>query len=169
MSKMDSNERDDVHLARLLKKGLFSTTEPTIADWPVTSFHSDESSSSEDIFVPTSGQPSITNEEIGQFSHSPPVRSPVQTNSPIDVQKSIPDPNPVGQSIDNMGEHITETIDENLDANVDDHVEPTDNSAPDDGVPNVNVPPTEFKQPPAKSKSEREEITTKLSQHHYEN
>ena len=43
MSKMDSNEQDDVPLVRLLKKGLFSTTQPTVADGLVTLVHSDES------------------------------------------------------------------------------------------------------------------------------
>ncbi|KAA0055447.1 uncharacterized protein E5676_scaffold314G00170 [Cucumis melo var. makuwa] len=117
------------------------------------SVHSDESSSSEDIFYRTPGQPSTTNEEIGQSSHSPPVRSCVQTSSPVDVQQSVPDPNPVGQSTDNVGENIAKTVNENPSANVDDHVEPTDNSTPDDGVPNGNVPPTEAEQPPDESRA----------------
>ncbi|KAA0065426.1 uncharacterized protein E6C27_scaffold17G001030 [Cucumis melo var. makuwa] len=65
ISKMDSDEGDDVPLARLLKKSLFSTVEPTIADVPVTLAHFHESASSEDIVVPTPGQPSTTNEDIG--------------------------------------------------------------------------------------------------------
>ncbi|KAA0037316.1 uncharacterized protein E5676_scaffold610G00060 [Cucumis melo var. makuwa] len=65
---MDSNDQqDDVPLARLLKKGLFSTVEPTVANVLVTPAHFNKSSSPEDIFVPSSGQPSTTNKEIGQF------------------------------------------------------------------------------------------------------
>ena len=115
--------------------------------------HSNESSSSEDIFYPTPSQPFTTNEEIGQSSHSPPIRSYVQTSSPVDVQQSVPNPNPVGQSTNNVGENIAEIVNENPSANADDHVEPTDNSAPDDGVPHGNVPPTEAKQPPAESRA----------------
>ncbi|TYK26654.1 putative mitochondrial protein [Cucumis melo var. makuwa] len=48
------------------------------------------------IFVPTLGQPSTTNENIGQSGYSPPVRSPIQTSSPVDVQQSVLNPNPVG-------------------------------------------------------------------------
>ncbi|TYK30384.1 uncharacterized protein E5676_scaffold575G00640 [Cucumis melo var. makuwa] len=117
-----------------------------------TNVHSDESSSSEDIFVPTPRQAFTTNEEIRQSCHYLPVRSPIQTRSLVDVQQLVPDPNPVGRSTDNVGENIAGTINENPGANVDDHVEPTDNSPPDDGVPNVNVPPAESEQPPLESR-----------------
>ncbi|XP_050941588.1 uncharacterized protein LOC127149759 [Cucumis melo] len=155
MSKMDSDERDDVPLARLLKKGLFSKDESTVADAPITSVHFDGSSSSKDIFVPTPGQPSSTNEDTGHSNHSPPVRSPVRTSSSVDVQPSILKPNLVGQSTDNVGENIVDNVDRNIadnvdenpNENVDDHVEPIDNSAPDDVEPNVNAPQTEFEQP----------------------
>ncbi|KAA0054610.1 uncharacterized protein E5676_scaffold22G00470 [Cucumis melo var. makuwa] len=238
MSKMDSNERDDVPLARLLKNDLFSTAGPIIVDVLVTLVHSDESSSFKDIFIPTPGQPSTTNEEIKQFSHSLPIKSPVQTSSPVDVQQSVPDPNPVGQSTknvadvpvtlvhsdesssfkdifvptpgqpsttneeieqfshslpvkspvhtsssvdvqqsvpdpnhvgqstENVGENIADNVGENPSANVDDHVEPTVNSASDDVVPNVNVPQTESEQPPtaskAKGKNHNKVVTTSL-------
>ena len=62
---MDSNERDDVSIARLLKKGLFSNVEPSVVDVPVISAHFDERSFSEDIFVPMLGHPSATNKEVG--------------------------------------------------------------------------------------------------------
>ncbi|KAA0039041.1 uncharacterized protein E6C27_scaffold84G001310 [Cucumis melo var. makuwa] len=112
MSKMDSDERDDVPLA---------------------------SSSSKDIFIPTPGQPSTPKEDIGQSNYSPPVRSPVQTTSPVDVQSSVPNPNLVGQSTDNAGKNIADNVSENLDEHASEHVEPTDNSAPDDVEPNVNA------------------------------
>lgn len=87
----------------MLKNGLFSNIEPIVANVPKTSVHSYNSSFSEDIFVPTLGQPSTTNENIGQSGYSPPVRSPIQTSSPVDVQQSVLNPNPVGQCTDNMG------------------------------------------------------------------
>ncbi|KAA0060406.1 hypothetical protein IC582_014196 [Cucumis melo] len=153
MSEMDYEELDDIPLARLLKKGLFSTAKPTIADVPVTLLHSYKSLSSDDIFIPTLGQPSTTNEEIGKSGHSLPVRFPIQTHSPNDVQQSILDANLVGQSTDNVGENIAEIVHKNPGANVDDHVELTYNSTIDDGVPNVNVPPTESEQASTKSRA----------------
>ena len=91
MSEMDLDEWEDVPLARLLKNGLFSNAELIEADVPVTSFYFDNSSSSEDIFVPTPGQLSTINEDIGQSCHSPTVSSPVWTSLPVDVQQSVPD------------------------------------------------------------------------------
>ncbi|KAA0035541.1 envelope-like protein [Cucumis melo var. makuwa] len=132
MSEMDSDEQDDVPLTRLLKKSLFFIAKPTVANAYVTSVHSDDSSSSEDIFVPTPGQPPTTNEDLGHSSHSPPVKSPVQTSSPVDVQQFVSDPNPMGQSTNNMGENIADNVDENPDVNVDDHDELIDNTVSDD-------------------------------------
>ncbi|KAA0052831.1 envelope-like protein [Cucumis melo var. makuwa] len=103
MSEMDFDEQDDVPLARLLKKDLFSTDEPTVAYESITSVHFDESSSSEDIFVSTPGLPSTANKEIEQPGHYPLVKSPFHTSSLVDVQQLVPDPNHVGQSTDNVG------------------------------------------------------------------
>ncbi|KAA0058403.1 uncharacterized protein E5676_scaffold76994G00140 [Cucumis melo var. makuwa] len=168
MSEMDSDERDDVPLAKLLKNGLFSKSESTVADAPITSVHSDGSSSSEDIFVPTPGQLSTTNENTGHYGHSPLVRSHIRTSSLVDVQPYVPDPNPMGQSTDNVGGNIDDNVGENLYENVDEHVKPTDNSAPDDVEPNVNAPQIEFEQPRAdpkplrkKSQQSHRNITTK--------
>ncbi|KAA0052244.1 putative gag-pol polyprotein [Cucumis melo var. makuwa] len=93
--KMDSDERDNVPLARLLKNGLFSNVEPFVADVPVTTAHSNESSSSEDIFVPTPSHPFATNEKVGQPGRSPLVRSSIQFSSSVDDQHSVPDSDPV--------------------------------------------------------------------------
>ena len=43
---MDSDERDDVLLARFLKKGLFSKVGSTVVDAPIPSVHFNSSSSS---------------------------------------------------------------------------------------------------------------------------
>ncbi|TYJ98698.1 uncharacterized protein E5676_scaffold429G00370 [Cucumis melo var. makuwa] len=64
---------------------------------------------------------------------------------PIDVQQSVPDPDHVSQSSDNVGENIHE--------NVGKHVEPNNNSAPNGVEPNESVPPTEPEQPRADQKS----------------
>uniref|UniRef100_A0A9I9EAG0 Envelope-like protein n=1 Tax=Cucumis melo TaxID=3656 RepID=A0A9I9EAG0_CUCME len=113
-------------------------------------------------------QPSITNEDIGHSGHSPPIRSPVRTSSPVDVQPFVPDPNPVGQSTDNVDENIADNADETLDENVENHVEPAVNSASDDLEPNANSPHAKSKQPRAeprskwkKSQQSRRNITMK--------
>ncbi|KAA0026052.1 uncharacterized protein E5676_scaffold115G00350 [Cucumis melo var. makuwa] len=67
---MDSDERDDVSLARLLRKGLFSNVEPFGTAAPVTLVHSQESSLSDEIFIPMSGHPPVTNVEVSQSGHS---------------------------------------------------------------------------------------------------
>ncbi|TYK19190.1 uncharacterized protein E5676_scaffold522G001260 [Cucumis melo var. makuwa] len=112
--------------------------------------------------------PSITNEDIGHSGHSPPIRSPVRTSSPVDVQPFVPDPNPVGQSTDNVDENIADNADETLDENVENHVEPAINSASDDLEPNANSPHAKSKQPRAeprskwkKSQQSRRNITMK--------
>ncbi|KAA0067516.1 uncharacterized protein E5676_scaffold530G00240 [Cucumis melo var. makuwa] len=109
ISEMDSDEQDDVLLARLLKNGLFSNVEPSVADVPITSAHSDESSSSEDVFVVISGHTSATNEEVSQSGRFSPVRSSVRFEFLADNQHSVPNPYPVGDSTDNLGENISNT------------------------------------------------------------
>lgn len=146
MFEMDLDERDDVRLARLLKKGLFSKAGSTAVDAPVPSAHSVSSSSSQNIFVPIPSQPSTTNENLKQSGHSLPVRSSIRFSPPVGNQQSIPDPNHVGQSCDNVSENIVANVGENIDENVGEHVEPTNNSALDDIEPNENVHPTESEQ-----------------------
>ncbi|TYK22671.1 uncharacterized protein E5676_scaffold195G001160 [Cucumis melo var. makuwa] len=66
LSMYDENIASSVaeNVEMLLRKGLFSTTEPNVVDVPVKSIHSDESSSSEDIFVPTPSQSATANEKL---------------------------------------------------------------------------------------------------------
>ncbi|KAA0042019.1 uncharacterized protein E5676_scaffold306G002550 [Cucumis melo var. makuwa] len=138
VSKMDSDKRDDVSLARLLKKGLFSTVKLIVVDVPVTSAYFDENSSSKDLFVPTPSQPSTTNEELANLvipHHSGLLFSSVHQST--------------FNMGENMGENIVDPVAENLDAIADDHIEPIDNCASDDVVPNVNVPQIETEQPSA--------------------
>uniref|UniRef100_A0A9I9E6T0 Flocculation protein FLO11-like n=1 Tax=Cucumis melo TaxID=3656 RepID=A0A9I9E6T0_CUCME len=150
MSEIDSDEKDDVPLARFLKKALFSKAGSTVAKASVPS----------NVFVLTHSQPSTTNKNLEQTSHSSPVRSLVQSSPPIDVQQSVLDPDLVSQPSENVGENIHE--------NVGEHVEPNDNSAPDGVEPNESVPSTEPEQPHADPKSKvkttqqsRRMVTTK--------
>ncbi|KAA0047774.1 envelope-like protein [Cucumis melo var. makuwa] len=80
MSKIDLDERDDVRLARLLKKGLFSKVGSIVVDALVPSVHSDSSSSSYNVIVPTL------------------------------VQQSIPNLDLVSQPTDNVGKNINENV-----------------------------------------------------------
>ncbi|TYK01080.1 envelope-like protein [Cucumis melo var. makuwa] len=81
MSKIDLDERDDVPLARLLKKGLFSKVGSIVVDALVPLVHSDSSSSSYNVIVLTL------------------------------VQQSIPNLDLVSQPTDNVGENINENVD----------------------------------------------------------
>ncbi|KAA0065318.1 uncharacterized protein E6C27_scaffold1343G00120 [Cucumis melo var. makuwa] len=60
-----------------------------IADALVPSGHSDGSFSSQDVFVPTPGQLSTTNENIEQSDHAPPVRSSIWSILHVDVQEFV--------------------------------------------------------------------------------
>ncbi|KAA0037821.1 uncharacterized protein E5676_scaffold236G00690 [Cucumis melo var. makuwa] len=79
----EKSQRDDVSLTRLLKKGLFSNVEPSVADVHVPSAHPDERSSSKDIFVPTPSYTSATIEKVGQSGRSLPIRSSVCVGSSV--------------------------------------------------------------------------------------
>ena len=68
-----------------------------------------------------------------------------------------------------MGENIVDPANENPDANVDAHVEPTNNCAPDNVEPNMDVPQKETQQSLGESRSKekkfqqnRRNITTKI-------
>ncbi|TYK24860.1 uncharacterized protein E5676_scaffold184G001290 [Cucumis melo var. makuwa] len=124
----DSNERDDVPLARWLKNGLLSNVEPSGTAALVTSVHSHESSSSDEIFIPTPGHPPTTNVEVGQSGCSPPVRSSIRVDPLVDDQHSVPDLDPVGESIENLGGNFDDLANQNP-VDVDAHIEPTDTYA----------------------------------------
>ncbi|TYK09670.1 beta-glucuronosyltransferase GlcAT14B-like [Cucumis melo var. makuwa] len=118
---------------------------------PTPSVHSD-SSSSQNVFIPTLGQPSTTNKNIEQIGHSPLVRSHVPSSPPVEIQNFVLDPNPISQPTDRVAENV----------------EPNDNSAPTYDDPNVNVHPFESEQPRAdpkpkvkKTQHGRRMVTTK--------
>ncbi|KAA0042905.1 putative mitochondrial protein [Cucumis melo var. makuwa] len=89
LSDMDSDDLDDVPLARLLKK----TNVPEVTvEIPVSHFvsvHSQESSSIEGVFIPTPGIPLASNVQPGPSVHSPPsVSLPF---APNDAHAYVPD------------------------------------------------------------------------------
>ncbi|TYJ98315.1 uncharacterized protein E5676_scaffold232G00330 [Cucumis melo var. makuwa] len=138
ISEMDSDGRDDVPLARLLRKGLLSNVEPSRTVDPVTSVHSHASSSYEEIIIPTLGDPPMLNKEACQSGRSPPVRSLIWVDPLVDDQHSVPDSDPVGESIENLGGNFASLANQNP-TDVDVHVKPTDTCAPDNVEPDVNV------------------------------
>ena len=79
---MDSDDLDNIPLARLLKKNYVPNVAIEKSTDPILSVHSQESSSSEDVFVPTSLH-HASNVEPGPSHHSVPIRSLVQTMLPL--------------------------------------------------------------------------------------
>ncbi|TYK05472.1 envelope-like protein [Cucumis melo var. makuwa] len=67
----NSDDLDDVPLARLLKKVAAPDVFPEKSADPVLSVHSQESSSSEDVFVPTPGLRQTSSIELGTLSFWP--------------------------------------------------------------------------------------------------
>ncbi|TYK13508.1 envelope-like protein [Cucumis melo var. makuwa] len=72
LSDMDSDDLDDVPLARLLKKTNVPEVTVEIPTGPFVFVHSQESSSTEGVFVPTLGIPSASNVQPGTSVRSPP-------------------------------------------------------------------------------------------------
>ncbi|KAA0063697.1 uncharacterized protein E5676_scaffold478G00170 [Cucumis melo var. makuwa] len=79
---------DDVPLARLLKKILFSKVRSAVASSFFPSVHFDSSSSSQNVFVSTPGQPSTMNENLEHTSHSPFVSAPAGDDPNVSVHPS---------------------------------------------------------------------------------
>nr|ADN33761.1 hypothetical protein [Cucumis melo subsp. melo] len=77
MYDMDSNDLDDVRLARLLKKTYVPNVAAGNSIDPSVSSHSQESSSTEGVFVPTPGVQHTSNFKLGPSLYSSPVRSSV--------------------------------------------------------------------------------------------
>ncbi|KAA0066733.1 envelope-like protein [Cucumis melo var. makuwa] len=88
MSDMDSDDRDDVPLARLLKRTLILDVSDKLLVDPSSSIHSQESSSTEGVFIPTPGIPSASKVQPRTSTRSPP-SLPLPFSS-VDAHESVP-------------------------------------------------------------------------------
>ena len=73
----NSDDLDDVPLARLLKKVVAPDVFPEKFADPILFVHSQESSSSEGVFVPTPGLRQTSSVEPNPSHYSPPIQSPL--------------------------------------------------------------------------------------------
>ncbi|KAA0035566.1 uncharacterized protein E5676_scaffold455G001960 [Cucumis melo var. makuwa] len=76
----NSDDLDDVSLARLLKKVDAPEAFPEKSTDPVLPAHSHESSSSEGVIIPTPGLRQTSSVESGPSHYSPPIQSPIPDN-----------------------------------------------------------------------------------------
>ncbi|KAA0048659.1 uncharacterized protein E6C27_scaffold670G00080 [Cucumis melo var. makuwa] len=129
---MDSDDLDDVPLARFLKKTTVPEVTVEILAAPSMPVHSQESSSTKGVFVPTPGISPASNVQPGPLVHSPPFASlpfkpdvahaSVPNNVPCDVSAAFEgrtdvrsDENKVDPSNPNMcSEDVPTNSDDNL-------------------------------------------------------
>ncbi|XP_050941306.1 uncharacterized protein LOC127149565 [Cucumis melo] len=162
VSDMDSDDWDDVPLARLLKRTLILDVSNKLHVDSLSSIHSQESSSTEGVFIPTPGIPPASNVQSGPLACSPP-SSPLPFAS-VDADESVPD--------DVLSDISAALVGQTDVQSNEDEVEPPhpdicteEVSTNDDN--NSTVPPTSSDIPvapkPAKRKSQqnRRNITTK--------
>ncbi|TYK31016.1 envelope-like protein [Cucumis melo var. makuwa] len=119
----NSDDLDDVPLARLLKKVAAPDVFPEKFADPILSVHSQESSSSEGVFVPTPGLRQTSSVEPNPSHYSPPIQSPIPDN----IASTDPYAAPVEHVVELVGnEDVVEPVD------IDDH-----NDEPTNGIPVV--------------------------------
>ncbi|KAA0035515.1 envelope-like protein [Cucumis melo var. makuwa] len=108
----NSDDLDDVPLARLLKKVAAPDVFPEKFADPILSVHSQESSSSEGVFVPTPGLRQTSSVEPNPSHYSPPIQSPIPDN----IASTDPYAAPVEHVVELVGnEDVVEPVD------IDDH------------------------------------------------
>ncbi|KAA0063826.1 uncharacterized protein E5676_scaffold202G00090 [Cucumis melo var. makuwa] len=88
VSDLDSNDPDDVPLARLLKRTLIPYVSDKLPVHPPNSIHSQESSSTEGVFIATPSIPLASNVQSGPSAHSPPASPPPFAT--VDAHESVP-------------------------------------------------------------------------------
>ncbi|TYK29825.1 envelope-like protein [Cucumis melo var. makuwa] len=146
VSDMDSDDRDDVPLARLLKRTLIPDVSYKLPVDSPNSIHSQESSSTEEVFIPTPGIPPASNVQQGSSARSP-LASPPPFAS-VDAHESVPN--------DVSGDISAASVRQPNDRRDEDEVEPqhlnifTEEVPPNDDDNHV-VPPA-FADIPAASK-----------------
>ncbi|KAA0037815.1 uncharacterized protein E5676_scaffold1567G00670 [Cucumis melo var. makuwa] len=162
VSNMDSDDRDDVPLARLLKKTMIPDVADKLHVDPPSFIHSQESSSTKGVFIPTPDIPSTSNVQPGPSAHSPPASPPLFSS--VNAHKSVPDAV--------LGNISGAPVRHPNDREVEDEVEPQHPDIGTEEVPlnddnNLVVPPASADIPAAsnpaekKAQQKRRNITTK--------
>ncbi|TYK27300.1 envelope-like protein [Cucumis melo var. makuwa] len=150
------DDLDDVPLARLLKKVAAPDVFPEKSADLVLFVHSQESSSSEDVFVPTPRLRQTSSIEPGPSHYSPPIQWPIPDN----IASTDPHAAPVEDVVEPVGnEDVVEPVD------IDDHNDevPVDDNVDQSAQQETQSVPTEPKPSRKKVQQNRRNITTKTS------
>ncbi|XP_008450214.2 uncharacterized protein LOC103491875 [Cucumis melo] len=159
---MDSDDLDDVPLARLLKKTNVPEVTVQIPAALFVSIHSQESSSIEGVFVPTPGIPLASNVQPGPSMHSPPSLS--LPFAPDDAHAYVPDNVPGDVSVAPEGKTDFQSDENEVDpSNPDVCTEEVSTNADDTPATTLSSSEVPVAQKPIKRKSQqnRRNITTK--------
>ncbi|XP_050942918.1 uncharacterized protein LOC103500104 [Cucumis melo] len=150
------DDLDDIPLARLLKKVAAPDVFPEKFADLVLFVHSQESSSSEGVFVPTPGLRQTSSIEPGPSHYSPPIQWPIPDN----IASTDPHAAPVEDVVEPVGnEDVVEPID------IDDHNDevPVDDNVDQSAQQETQSVPTEPKPSRKKVQQNHRNITTKTS------
>ncbi|XP_050938654.1 uncharacterized protein LOC127148606 [Cucumis melo] len=143
ISDMDSDDLDNVPLARLMKKNLVPDVAAEKSTHPIVSVHSQERSSSEGVFVITPDlhfQAHASNVEHGPSHHSSPIRSSVLDNVPTSNTNVEPVLAPAAESLSSEGR--TDVNTDESPTNDEDVVELVNTGVHNDDIPvNENAAP----------------------------
>ncbi|XP_050944392.1 uncharacterized protein LOC127150565 [Cucumis melo] len=104
---LDSNDPDDVPLARLLKRTLIPYVSDKLPVDPPNSIHSQESSSTEGVFIATPSIPLASDVQSGPSAHSPPASPPPFAT--VDAHESVPNDVPEVPPNDNENPAVPST------------------------------------------------------------
>ncbi|KAA0060125.1 envelope-like protein [Cucumis melo var. makuwa] len=164
LSDMDSDDLDDVPLARLVKKITAPDAVPKIVNDNVLSDQSQESSSSEGVFVPTLGLHQMSFVEPGPSLYTSPIQPPVpDIAAPTDSQDVPPVASEEGTDALNEQNDTPDNVDDVEPVAPGDHneeVHVTDSVDPSASQETPSIP-TEPKTSRKKGQQLRRNITTK--------